>query len=390
VSQPAEFADFFISYNHADEEWAEWVAWQLENADHTTIIQAWDFTPGSNFVLEMDRAARRARRTLAILSPHYLASRFTAPEWAAAFAADPDGTERRLVPVRIAPSSADGLLGQIVWIDLVGRDEDSARTELLTKLAPGRAKPTAAPPFPGLPRSTSGSDQTPPPPYPPAQAEPELDWQPADQPVTVTWRDELLDSRYQSGTAIIELHLVAVPAQHLEVRRIGKLPDELAAAGRASGLFASDQALENRADSTRAVTQTARTFHDDKVGLAVTRTGQRSGWVTLPHDSLGSIVDVTDLAGRLPTLLQLLRALDLPDSPRTAVAARIEPLTLVSVGSVSAVGNRSTSSMPFVSQPSVTVLPDDTVTTSRIDANLDDLIEELLARITTALNSNRR
>ena len=52
--------DFFISYNRADKAWAEWIAWQLEAAGYTLFIQAWDFRPGHNFVLGMDRAATRA------------------------------------------------------------------------------------------------------------------------------------------------------------------------------------------------------------------------------------------------------------------------------------------------------------------------------------------
>jgi hypothetical protein len=42
--------DFFISYNGADKAWAEWIAWQLEEERFTTILQAWDFRPGGNFV----------------------------------------------------------------------------------------------------------------------------------------------------------------------------------------------------------------------------------------------------------------------------------------------------------------------------------------------------
>ena len=45
--------DFFISYTKADLPWAEWIAWQLEAAGYTTLLQAWDFRPGSNFVLEL-------------------------------------------------------------------------------------------------------------------------------------------------------------------------------------------------------------------------------------------------------------------------------------------------------------------------------------------------
>jgi len=42
---------FFISYNGKDEDWAKWIAWQLEAAGYSVIIQAWDFRPGDNFVL---------------------------------------------------------------------------------------------------------------------------------------------------------------------------------------------------------------------------------------------------------------------------------------------------------------------------------------------------
>ena len=62
--------DFFISYNKADLSWAEWIAWQLESAGNSTIIQAWDFRPGSNFVIDMQRAATEAERTIAYILSH--------------------------------------------------------------------------------------------------------------------------------------------------------------------------------------------------------------------------------------------------------------------------------------------------------------------------------
>jgi hypothetical protein len=52
--------DYFISYTHADQRWAEWIAWLLEEAGYTTMLQAWDFIAGSNFVIEMDAAASMA------------------------------------------------------------------------------------------------------------------------------------------------------------------------------------------------------------------------------------------------------------------------------------------------------------------------------------------
>jgi len=145
---------FFISYNSADRQWAEWIAWQLEEAGYTTVLQAWDFLPGSNFVLEMQKATEEAERTIAVLSPDYLGARFIQPEWAAAFAQDPTGEKGILLPVRIRKCELGGLLPQIVYIDLVDLEEAAARDTLLAGVRSERAKPTAPPGFPGaIPRS---------------------------------------------------------------------------------------------------------------------------------------------------------------------------------------------------------------------------------------------
>ena len=141
--------DFFISYTHVDRSWAEWIAWQLEAAGYATVLQAWDFRPGANFALAMQHAAAESDRTIAVLSPAYLQSGFTAAEWAAAFARDPTGTQGLLLPVRIHDCEPRGLLPQIVYIDLVGLDAEAARETLLAGMRRQRAKPTREPGFPG-------------------------------------------------------------------------------------------------------------------------------------------------------------------------------------------------------------------------------------------------
>jgi len=147
--------DFFISYNKADLQWAEWIAWELEAAGYTTVLQAWDFRPGSNFVLEMQEAAQ-ARRTIAVLSQDYLAAFYTQPEWAAAFAQDPTGMRGTLLPIRVRECELTGLLAPIIYSDLVGLDVAVARERLLADARRERAKPTQPPAFPGTPaRSTS-------------------------------------------------------------------------------------------------------------------------------------------------------------------------------------------------------------------------------------------
>lgn len=154
---------FFVSYNRADRQWAEWIAWQLEEAGYEALIQAWDIRPGSNFVLAMQDATTKSDRTVAVLSPDYVEAKFTQPEWSAAFVQDPTGARGLLVPVRVREVELRGMWVAIVYIDLVGLTQEEAKQALLDGIALGRAKPTAMPPFPG--------DTTPPP--NPATREPE-------------------------------------------------------------------------------------------------------------------------------------------------------------------------------------------------------------------------
>ena len=123
--------DFFISYTSADARWAEWIAWQLEEAGYSVILQAWDFRPGANFVAEMDRAISNVKRTLAVLSPQYLNALYTQPEWAAAFNRSGKGEQGILIPVRVEECELKGLLGQIIYVDLVELDEGSASKSCL-------------------------------------------------------------------------------------------------------------------------------------------------------------------------------------------------------------------------------------------------------------------
>jgi tetratricopeptide (TPR) repeat protein len=133
--------EFFISYTSPDRTWAEWIASELTRAGHTSRVQAWDFAPGSNWVLEMNTAAQSAERTIAVLSPAFLESRYASAEWAAAFRDDPTGAARKLVPVRVRPCQPGGLLGSIVYIDLVGLPEDAARRALIGGLRMERNLP---------------------------------------------------------------------------------------------------------------------------------------------------------------------------------------------------------------------------------------------------------
>ncbi|MBD2462162.1 tetratricopeptide repeat protein [Oscillatoria sp. FACHB-1407] len=146
--------DFFVSYNRHDKTWAEWIAWTLEEAGYSVVIQAWDFRPGGNFVLDMQRATSQAERTIAVLSQNYLDSQFVQPEWATAFAQDPTGKKRSLIPIRVGECVLTGMLSTIVYVDVVGVEETAAQALVLQAVQERRTKPAQKPSFPGYSEPT--------------------------------------------------------------------------------------------------------------------------------------------------------------------------------------------------------------------------------------------
>jgi tetratricopeptide (TPR) repeat protein len=149
--------DVFVSYTGVDSRWATWIAWQLEQAGYSVFVQAWDIRPGHDFVQRMHSALEKAKRTVVLLSPTYLkSSAFGEAEWRSAFAADPSGEDRRLVPVRVKECRPEGLLRTRVYIDLVRLNEQQACAALLGGLAD--EVPREQPPFPS---ASSGSVTSP-------------------------------------------------------------------------------------------------------------------------------------------------------------------------------------------------------------------------------------
>lgn len=144
-----EPVDLFISYTGVDQAWAEWIAWELEGAGYSVILQAWDFVSGSSFVSDMHKATQASARTIAVLSQTYLSSPIASAEWQAAWLNDPQGEKRKLLVFRVEPCERPGLLGQVVSDDLFDMDEEQASARLLQAIRLERKKPTTAPSFPG-------------------------------------------------------------------------------------------------------------------------------------------------------------------------------------------------------------------------------------------------
>lgn len=118
--------DAFISYRQRgqDMSWTRGVLLpSLERANLKICIDFRDFTLGAALVSEIGRAIEHSRYTLAILSPHYLDSKFTELESVLAEHLGLESGQRRLICVmRRACSPRIGLRSRL-WLDM---SEDSA------------------------------------------------------------------------------------------------------------------------------------------------------------------------------------------------------------------------------------------------------------------------
>ncbi|MEV7887354.1 FxSxx-COOH system tetratricopeptide repeat protein [Streptomyces sp. NPDC002817] len=157
----------FISYAGPDKEWAEWVAWHLQENGYQVELDRWHWRTGDDFVTKMSRALDQASAVVAVFSPRYFeAGRYTEEEWTSAIA-----RRGRYVPLVVEPLE-DGQLPAILAPrlrkDLHGLSEPDALKALLDAVR-GPARPTRPPAFPGAAATPSAppAPHGPQPPFPP-------------------------------------------------------------------------------------------------------------------------------------------------------------------------------------------------------------------------------
>jgi hypothetical protein len=119
---PADAApeyDVFISYRHGgeDQRFARELVAFLERDGYRVAIDERDFAANASFLQEMERAIRRSRFTVAIVSARYLESGHTEEEAILTKVLDMADRKRRLVPVIIEKVAMPAWLYGLVGID---------------------------------------------------------------------------------------------------------------------------------------------------------------------------------------------------------------------------------------------------------------------------------
>lgn len=126
----------FISYAQDDQAWAEWAAWQLQDAGYEVWLDVWSLTPGADWRASASAAVRASQQVLVLVSSSYAHSANAATERAAALAGG-----ARVIPVLLDdgpfPSGLDDLR-DLQYLRLTGRDGTAAREALLRAVAPER------------------------------------------------------------------------------------------------------------------------------------------------------------------------------------------------------------------------------------------------------------
>lgn len=121
--------DVFISYSSKDAAWVRGdLLSQLEGRGLRVCIDYRDFIIGAPSVEEMQRAVLTSRRTLLVLSPHYLASAWTNFERLMTHTLDPDNRARRIIPLLHAPCDPPISISYLTRIDFTA-DQDWDRLD---------------------------------------------------------------------------------------------------------------------------------------------------------------------------------------------------------------------------------------------------------------------
>ncbi|GAA5007695.1 FxSxx-COOH system tetratricopeptide repeat protein [Kitasatospora paranensis] len=146
--RPTAPADLYLSYVPEDRVWADWISSVLTDAGFR--VRSRDLGVGADPRASTEEGIDAAYRTVAVLSSSYLVSPQAQALWERIVSADPSGTRRQVIPVRVGDVRLTAPFNNRNPVDLVGRDETQAALTLLRAL--GHNEPVLAERSPAAPR----------------------------------------------------------------------------------------------------------------------------------------------------------------------------------------------------------------------------------------------
>lgn len=118
--------DVFISYSGRDAAWVHnYLLPRIENAGLRTFIDRRDFDVGALNIKEIERGISRSRRTLAVLTPHYVASEWCELETVLLQTESPTNKGNRLIPLLLKECPLPPRLSALAFLDFTDGDGSS-------------------------------------------------------------------------------------------------------------------------------------------------------------------------------------------------------------------------------------------------------------------------
>jgi hypothetical protein len=212
------------------------------------------------------------------------------------------------------------------------------------------------------------------------------DWSPLSVPVEVEWRDQWprgsgsINQQASLG-AEVELHAVPLEPARYSRRQLGDAAESMARHLR-SGLVPAAMAMNVGSDHSAAWVLPApmpgtggfdRARPEELLGVRLSSAGQRSAWMRLPSDSMGSMLDGTELAHRISRLLRILGGMVPAPEMSWGLAVGLLPSFTLSVGSEASLGARS-SAQVLGRQPRVIhVEPDEAASSDALGTSSEEV-----------------
>lgn len=121
--------DAFISYSHKDAQWVQhWLVPKLEAQGLKIAIDYRDFEVGRSSMVNMERAVANSRHTVLVLTPNWVNSQYSDFEALLVQTDDPNGLQRRLLPLMLEPCVPPKRISILTYADF--RDKQQWEDEL--------------------------------------------------------------------------------------------------------------------------------------------------------------------------------------------------------------------------------------------------------------------
>ena len=144
----------FISYSHHDKAWVcDWLQPRLEAAGLKVLIDTRDFAVGAPVLVNIEAAVEASRRTLLVLTPHWVASEWTSFESLLLQTGDPTGLRGRLLPLMLETCEPPKRLGIFTYADFRAPPSAKRRSNACCARSPRMPARPGRPAGPACPTS---------------------------------------------------------------------------------------------------------------------------------------------------------------------------------------------------------------------------------------------